>query len=180
MAHQLSCNDEHLNGTINQYYGCCFLRPRWRDRIRSVRYRRNLLFGDLYAWFWIQHWVASNGSSKEWRARLQGNRQDFFSRLIFPFGIGYLSLPSHSYGFPIYIKEADRFLGYLSNGNPILGLAQLWIVVFIPIFSDTFFFSGDNAYKSSILGCCHSGINQYSFKFLFDIPFKTSSENSLL
>ena len=24
-----------------------------RDRIRSVRYRRNLLFGDLYAWFWI-------------------------------------------------------------------------------------------------------------------------------
>ena len=64
-----------------------------------------------------------NGSSKEWRARLQGNRQDFFSRLIFPFGIGYLSLPSHSYGFPIYIKEADRFLGYLSNGNPILGLA---------------------------------------------------------
>mgnify|MGYP002235146759 FL=1 len=47
----------------------------------------------------------------------------FFSRLIFPFGIGYLSLPSHSYGFPIYIKEADRFLGYLSSGNPILGLA---------------------------------------------------------
>ena len=36
---------------------------------------------------------------------------------------GYLSLPSHSYGFPIYIKEADRFLGYLSSGNPILGLA---------------------------------------------------------
>lgn len=32
-------------------------------------------------------------------------------------------------------------------------------------FSDTFFFSGDNAYKSSILGCCHSGINQYPFKF---------------
>ena len=46
-----------------------------------------------------------------------------FSRLIFPFGIGYLSLPSHSYGFPIYTKEADRFLGYLSSGNPILGLA---------------------------------------------------------
>ena len=49
--------------------------------------------------------------------------RDLFSRLIFPFGIGYLSLPSHSYGFPIYIKEADRFLGYLSSGNPILGLA---------------------------------------------------------
>ena len=41
----------------------------------------------------------------------------------FPFGIGYLSLPSHSYGFPIYTKEADRFLGYLSSGNSILGLA---------------------------------------------------------
>ena len=45
-------------------------------------------------------------------SKLQGNRQDLFSRLIFPFGIGYLSLPSHSYGFPIYTKEADRFLGY--------------------------------------------------------------------
>ena len=42
---------------------------------------------------------------------------------IYMLGFGFLSLPSHSYGFPIYIKEADRFLGYLSNGNPILGLA---------------------------------------------------------
>ena len=46
----------------------------------------------------------------------------FFQGLFFLL-IGYLSLPSHSYGFPIYTKEADRFLGYLSSGNPILGLA---------------------------------------------------------
>ncbi len=46
-----------------------------------------------------------------------------FFKAYFSFGIGYLSLPSHSYGFPIYTKEADRFLGYLSSGNPILGLA---------------------------------------------------------
>lgn len=46
-----------------------------------------------------------------------------FFKAYFPFGIGYLSLPSHSYGFPIYTKEADRFLGYLSSGNSILGLA---------------------------------------------------------
>lgn len=105
MAHQLSCNDEYLNGTINQYYGCCFLRPRWRDRIRSVRYRRNLLFGDLYAWFWIQHWVASNGSSKEWRARLQGNRQDLFSRLIFLLGLAiFLYLLIHTVS-PFILKK---------------------------------------------------------------------------
>ena len=37
----------------------------------------------------------------------------FFQGLFFLLG----------YGFPIYTKEADRFLGYLSSGNPILGLA---------------------------------------------------------
>ena len=122
MAHQLSCNDEHLNGTINQYYGCCFLRPRWRDRIRSVRYRRNLLLAIYMLGFGfsigLQVMVARRNGEQDYK-----ETSKTFSRLIFPFGIGYLSLPSHSYGFPIYTKEADRFLGYLSSGNPILGLA---------------------------------------------------------
>ena len=111
MAHQLSCNDEHLNGTINQYYGCCFLRPRWRDRIRSVRYRRNLLFGDLYAWFGfsigLQVMVARRNGEQDYKE----TGKTFFQGLFFLLGLVYLSLPSHSYGFPIYIKEADRFLG---------------------------------------------------------------------
>lgn len=66
----------------------------------------------------LQVMVARRNESKITRkpARL-------FFKAYFSFGIGYLSLPSHSYGFPIYIKEADRFLGYLSSGNPILGLA---------------------------------------------------------
>ena len=103
-------------------YGCCFLRPRWRDRIRSVRYRRNLLFSDYMLGFGfsigLQVMVARRNGEQDYKE----TGKTFF-KAYFPFGIGYLSLPSHSYGFPIYTKEADRFLGYLSSGNSILGLA---------------------------------------------------------
>ena len=89
----------------------------------------------------------------------------FFQGLFFLLGLAiFLYLLIHTVS-PFILKK----LIVSSDIYRAVILYLLWIVVFIPIFSDTFFFSGDNAYKSSILGCCHSGINQYSFKFLFDI-----------
>ena len=48
---------------------------------------------------------------------------------------------------------------------PYLDWRSFGLLFSFPFLAIRFFFSGDNAYKSSILGCCHSGINQCPFKF---------------
>ena len=100
MAHQLSCNDEHLNGTINQYYGCCFLRPRWRDRIRSVRYRRNLLFGFGFS-IGLQVMVARRNGEQDYKE----TGKTFFQGLFFLLGLAiFLYLLIHTVS-PFILKK---------------------------------------------------------------------------
>ena len=70
MAHQLSGDDEHLNGAVNQYNGCCLFRSRRRGGIGSIRYCRNLLSSSLYAGLRIQYWTSSNDCPQKRGAEL--------------------------------------------------------------------------------------------------------------
>ena len=70
MAHQLSCDDEHSDGTINQYYRRYFPGACGRGRTGSFRACRNLVFGCLYAGLRIQHRAAGNDCPEKWGTTL--------------------------------------------------------------------------------------------------------------
>lgn len=90
MAHQLSGNDEYFNGTVNQHNRCSFLRSCWRSGIRSIRYSRNLLFGNLYAGIRIQHRLASDDCPKNGEQNYKETGKTFFQGLFFLSGLAIL------------------------------------------------------------------------------------------
>ena len=83
MAHQLSCDDEHSDGAINQHYRCCLFGTRRRNRIGSIRTCGNILFSDLYAGVWIQHWSAGYDCPKKWEQHYKEAGRTFFQGLYF-------------------------------------------------------------------------------------------------
>ena len=85
MAHQLSCDDEHSDGTINQYY------------------RR------YFPGIWIQHWSAGYDCPKKWGVALQRNRAYLLSGIIFSDGDGNHALSADTSCFSVYSATADYF-----------------------------------------------------------------------
>ena len=157
MAHQLSGHDEHLNGAVNQYNGCCLFRSRRRGGIGSIRYCRNLLSGSLYVGLWVQYWTSSDDCPQKRGTELSGNRKDFLSGAILFIGISRLALPADSCRFSLSIEAVNFLAGDLSSGSPLFGLAQLRAVILISFSGYPVFLRWNNAHESLIVVGCYCG-----------------------
>lgn len=126
MAHQLSGDDEHLNGAVNQYNGCCLFRSRRRGGIGSIRYCRNLLSSSLYAGLRIQYWTSSNDCPQNGEQNYKATGKTFFQGLFFLSGLAILlCLLVHAIS-PYLLKQlisspeiyqaVDRYLDWRSFG----------------------------------------------------------------
>lgn len=170
MAHQLSCNDEHLNGTINQYYGCCFLRhvgeiELGASAIAGIYYLAIYMLGFGFS-IGLQVMVARRNGEQDYKE----TGKTFFQGLFFLLGLAiFLYLLIHTVS-PFILKKLIVSSDIYRAVILYLDWRSFGLLFSFPFLAIRSFLVGiTNAYKSSILGCCHSGINQYSFKFLFDI-----------
>ena len=109
MAHQLSCDDEHSDGAINQHYRCCLFGTRRRNRIGSICTCGNILVSDLYAGVWTQHWSAGYDCPKKWGTTLQRSRAHLLSGIIFSVGDGNHAFSVDTACFSVYSATADYF-----------------------------------------------------------------------
>lgn len=82
MAHQFSCNDEHADGAINQYYWCYFSGTCGRSGVRSFCTCKCLLSGHLYAGIWFQSRFTGHDCPQERGAKIQRNGKNLFPRSI--------------------------------------------------------------------------------------------------
>ena len=157
MAHQLSGHDEHLNGAVNQYNGCCLFRSRRRGGIGSIRYCRNLLSSSLYAGLRVQYWTSSDDCPQKRGTELSSNRKDFLSGAILFIGISRFALPADSCRFSLSIEAINFLTRDLSGGRPLFRLAQLRTVILISFSGYPVFLRWNNVHESLIVVGCYCG-----------------------
>lgn len=108
MAHQLSCDDEHSDGTINQYYRRYFL-----GHVGEVELGASALAGIYYLAVYMLGFGFSIGL-QVMIARRNGEQHyketgRTFSGSIFPVGDGSHSLPIAPFGFSLDPVPVDNF-----------------------------------------------------------------------
>ena len=117
MAHQFTRYDEHIDGTINQYYRRNLSWKCRRSRIRRIRHCEHLLPGTLYARFRLLHRTANYGRPKKRRAEIQRNRQNILSGIILLIRPGSIHLPIHTSHIPVSFKANDSFTGNIPGSD---------------------------------------------------------------